>query len=242
MKKILPVIILCVSGSCFSQTVRADDYKVYSPVVEQGEFSLESNINYSIDDRSQYNRYLSHVDGFEYGVTDWWKVEVSAEVEKEGSQSMRATHLKWENIFAPWKPGENWLDAGFYIEGEKALRNGDPDNIEAKILLEKSTGPFTHTVNLIAGHNFGPHPNPGLDMGLSWRSVYRLNDMIQPGFEYYSDMGKLNHIEEFSDQDNVAGPVIRGKIGALGYDAGVLERLSNAAHETTFKLNLEYEF
>lgn len=237
-------LILCffVSLPFFVRSAYADDYTVDSPSIEKGELSLESNINYSIDDRSQYNRYLSHVDGIGYGVTDWWETEISAEVEKESSADMRITHLKWGNMFVPFKSGENWVDFGFNIQLKKALQEGDPNNIEGKILLEKSFGNFTHTANIIVGHDFGSHSNTGFDTGFSWRTSYHINDNFEPGVEYYSDVGKLNHIEDFSDQDNVAGPVLRGTFGPVSYDTGILEGVSRAAHETTFKLNLEFDF
>jgi hypothetical protein len=238
-KYTLSTLLLAILATNAAQ---ADDYKVYSPIVEQGEFSLEANMNYSVDGRTPFNGYLSQVDGFEYGMTNWWKTELAAEIEEDTNTSMRVTHLKWENIIVPFRPGENWVDLGFYGEVEKALRAGDPDNVEGKLLLSKKWGQFTNTLDLIAGHNFGSHPQPGMDLGFSWQTLYNINDHLQPGFEYYSDIGKLNHIEEFSDQDNVAGPVLKGKWGEVGFDAGLLEGLPKSAHETTLKLNLEFEF
>jgi len=220
----------------------ADYYKIYSPQVAEGEVSAEANLNYSSDNHKNLDHYMSQVYGIEYGVTSFWSTEVSGEIEKASATSTRLTTIKWENILVPFKPGEYWLDVGLYLEFEKSVHADVPNNAETQLLLEKRFGDFINTTNLSLSHNFGPHPVSGVDSGFSWRTKYHVNDMFEPGIEYYSNLGKLNRDDDFNRQDNVVGPVMQGHFGDVTYDTGVLFGVSSSAHDVTVKLNLEYEF
>lgn len=81
------LILLGLWGHC----AYADDYKIYSPHVEEGEFSLEANLNYSVDDPKNRGNSFSQVDGVEYGVTDFWRTELTAELEKGSGASNKLT-------------------------------------------------------------------------------------------------------------------------------------------------------
>lgn len=230
--------------SCFAvmSEAYADYYKVYSPQVEEGEVSAEVNLNYSGDHRSNLDHYLSQVYGIEYGVTSYWATEISGEIEKSSTLSTQLTTLKWENVFVPFKSGEYWMDTGLYLEVEKSVLSHTPDNIEARLLFEKQAYDFVNTVNISLSQNFGPNALAGVDAGADVRSKYHLNDMIEPGVEYYSDLGTLNRDDKFNRQDSSIGPVVQGVIGEVKYDTGVLFGVSPTSHDVTFKLNLECGF
>ena len=225
-----------------TNAAHADYYKLYSPQVDEGEVSVEADLNYSADHRNNFDHYFSQVYGMEYGVTSFWSTEFSGEIEKSSTISTKLTTLKWENVIAPFKPGENWIDVGLYLEIEKSVQDDMPNNAETKLLLEKRFGDFTNTANISFSHNFGPHYISGIDTGFSWRTKYHVNDMFEPGIEYYSDLGKLNRDDDFNRQDSVIGPVVQGHFGEIKYDAGALFGGSHNAHDATIKLNLEYGF
>jgi len=220
----------------------ADDYQINSPQVDEGEAYAQANLNYSGDNRKNLDHYFSQVYGVGYGVTRFWSTELDSEIEKSATMSTRLTMLKWANTIVPFKPGEYWLDAGLYLELDKSMQNHMPNNIETQLLLEKRLGDFINTANLSLSHNFGPNRISGVDSGFSWRTKYHVNDLFEPGIEYYSDFGQLNRDDDFNRQDRVIGPVVQGHFGEVNYDAGVLFGVSQSAHDVTVKLNLEYGF
>lgn len=238
--------ILTLSGIMalgLHSAAHADYLKLYSPRVDKGELSGEADFNYSKDNDPAQDKYFSQVLGLEYGVNDWWSTELGVEIEKYNGDNNKPTNLKWENVIAPWKPGENFVDAGLYLELEKALQGGEPDNAEAQLLLEKTTGKFVHTANLKLEHTFGTHSNgDGWNTGFAWRTKYRYAPAFEPGIEYYGDYGTFSDHLSFNQQGHQIGPVVQGKIGKIKYDTGALFGFSNAAPDTTIKLNLEYEF
>lgn len=211
--------------------------------MEKGEVAAEANLNFSKDknDPAQDN-YLSQVYSLEYGVTGWWKTELGAEIEKETDSNMKLTNLKWENVFVPFKPGENWIDTGFYAELERGIGAGATNNAEFKLLLEKDIGKFSNLVNIGASHEFGQNHGQDWNGSLYARSGYRYSQYFEPGIEYYGDFGSMNHPVSFDQQSHVIGPVAWGKIDNVKYDAGALFGMSKDAPDATFKVNLEYEF
>ena len=58
-------LLLGAAISMLAAGAHADDYKVYKPHVSKGEFTLEANLNYSADHRSEMDNYFSQVLGFE---------------------------------------------------------------------------------------------------------------------------------------------------------------------------------
>ena len=242
MKSFKYALLSCALAATFYVPAYADDLKVYSPRVEKGEFSVEANLNYSFDDKKDLDNYFSQVLGFEYGVNDWWQTEVAGEIEKENGDSDKLTNYKWENIIAPWKPGQNWLDAALYVELEKGAHSGDPNNFETKLLLEKDVNKFVNTANLKLEHEFGPHHEDSWGSGLALSTKYRYDQKFEPGLEYYADFGTFHDDLSFDQQEHMIGPVVKGKINHVKYDAGVLFGMTDASSDTTMKLNLEYEF
>lgn len=242
MKYFKYALLCCAVTGVSGTQARADDLKVYQPRVEKGELAAEANLNYDFDHRKEMDNYFSQVVGFEYGVTDWWQVELAGEIEKEYGDHNKLTNYKWENIFAPWKPGENWMDVGFYVELEKGAHHDDPDNFETKLLLEKDVGKFANTANLKLEHEFGPNHETSWGSGVALQTKYRYDQAFEPGLEYYGDFGSFHDKLSFNDQSHQFGPVIEGKIGHVKYDTGALFGVSDAAPDATIKLNLEYEF
>ena len=93
MKIFKHALFLCIIVIISSQAL-ADNLKIYSPRVDQGELSVEVNMNYNTDHRSALNNYFSQVAGFEYGVTDYWQTELSGEFEKDNNASDQLTNIK----------------------------------------------------------------------------------------------------------------------------------------------------
>lgn len=246
MKTLRVAKLLAITGAALPfmapALAHADDYKVYSPRIEQGEVAAEINSNYSTDKNPADDHYFSQVLAVEVAPTSWWKAELGGEVEKSQGTGHELTNIKFENIFSPWKPGENFVDAGLYLELEKAAHSDEPNNFEGKLLLEKQFGQIMTDANLILSHEFGPNADSSLNTGMALQARYRMSQLAEPGIEYYADYGPVDHLDSFNNSDQRVGPTLQGKIGRVKYDTGVLFGISGAAQDTTAKLNLEYEF
>ncbi len=218
--------------------------KVYAPYVEAGELELEFRGGYDIDDDSDVDGAWKQKYAVGYGVNDFWFTEIYGEFEKEGERGADTefTAVEWENRFQLTQPGEYWLDLGLLTE-YKYNTEGGADKVEAKLLLAKDVGDYTHLANLILERQIGEDSNDETEGGLGWSSRYRYKKSFEPGFEIHSDFGSLSGDgQSYDEQKHLAGPVAYGKIGRFKYDAGVLFGVSSAAPDATLKAILEYEW
>ena len=222
----------------------AEYYKLYEPKIIEGEKAFELNNAISSDKNPDKSGYLNQIVGFENGVTDFWKYELSIELEREAgtSQKEQLTNWKFENIFTPYKPGELWADFGFYLEIEKAAHQ-NIFNIETKFLLQKEFTPaIAFLINAGVSHQVGSDAEKGLNAAYSMRLKDRINKYFEPGIEYYASLGRIDAKVEDNPTTGQVGPVVQGKIGNLLYDGGILLGVNDSSFEKIYKLNFEYEF
>ena len=221
--------------------------KVYSPIVEAGELEIEFRGQYDVDERSGKDNGQKYKYALGYGVNKYWFTEIYGESERmkndnDEDLNFKFTAISWENRFQLTEQGQFPVDVGAYFEYEASFENKHPDNIEAKLLLEKSLTKFTHTLNLTLEQQVGRHPGEDLAGGLAWSSKYRLKQWFQPGFEWHSKFGEIGQTVSFQDQQHQLGPVFYGKIGHVKYDIGYLFGMSDAAPKGEIKWIVEYEF
>ncbi len=246
MKK--AVVLFFIGASFFLALPQAAHAtkKVYSPIVQKGEVEIEARGQYDVDERASKDDVQKHKYALGYGVTDRWFTEVYGEVERTKNEddedlNFKFTALSWENRLQLTEQGQYWVDVGLYLEYEASFENKHPDNLETKLLLEKSFDKFTHTANIILEQNVGRHPSEDLVGGFAWSSRYRLSKVFQPGFEWHSNFGELGQVVSYQDQQHQLGPVFYGKVGPVKYDVGYLFGMSDAAPKGELKWILEYE-
>ena len=143
------------------------------------------------------------------------------------------------------EPGQYWLDAGLYLEYEASQEVGVNDKLEGKLLLEKSSGRYVNTANIVLAHEIGAGASNATEFELAWRTKYLLNKSFEPAIEFYGSYGELD-ITPTTLQDHRIGPVVSGSFATshgnkLGYELGYLFGISAEAPGGTLKFVLEYE-
>lgn len=219
------------------------DAKVYSPTVEYGEFGIEMRGDARIN-RGDTGKVQDQIYEFEYGVTDWWKTAIFAELEQETGESLGYAATAWENIFQLTEPGEGWVDTGLYFEYERGHADS-PDEFEGKLLLEKQVGPTVETVNLIAAKEVGDYAESGAEFEYAARVKYRFKPYIEPAIEAFGDIGHIDRPPE--RQTHRIGPVVLGAVPlasqiGLYYELGWLFGLTDASPDHSLKWLVELEF
>lgn len=224
--------------------------KLYTPYVKAGEWEVEYFGRRSFDSDAAKDNAQGHEFSLGYGVNDWWKTELVAIWERAPGDSTGFTSAEWENQFQLTEKGEYWADVGGLLAYEWTPQSGDADGLEAKLLLAKQTGDFFHVLNLGFEKQVGDGESGSVESGLVWSSRYQYNDYIQPGFEYHGDFGEVNDMGSANDHEHYIGPVVYGtlpfeqegdKVEGLGYRAGYLFGVSDAASDGQFVVQLEYE-
>ena len=85
-------------------TAHADDLKVYSPKIEEGERAVEANLNMDFDHRDDKNHYVSQVIGGEYAPTAYWKPRSAVKSKKNHMTATSLQILNGKTLFLPGKP------------------------------------------------------------------------------------------------------------------------------------------
>ncbi|MBF0490743.1 MAG: FTR1 family protein, partial [Candidatus Omnitrophica bacterium] len=240
-------VVFCSLG--YSKIALADDTKIYSPLVVKGEKEIEVQGSYDFDRRADKKNARAQQYALGYGVTDWWATEINGSMEQssdeEGAMSKPIfKHLSWENRFQLTQQGQYWVDVGAYLEYEQTFRHDQTNNVEAKILLERTMDRFVHTVNWIMEKEVyaytGKTKSP--EARVAWSSKYLFKPYLQPGIEYHADFGEVRLHHPYQEQGHQVGPVLYGKIGHIRYDLGFLFGISRGAADGELKWVMEYEF
>ena len=232
----LSVLIAFITSNAFA----AD--KIYSPNVVKGELEMEYSGSATFDHRHDKNHVQEHELEMEYGFTDRFSLELNGELEKEPGHALKTSSLGIGGRFQFFEQGENWIDSGLLVSYGRALNRAEADTLEAKLLLEKQTGPFLHRANIGIEQAVGPHSASAPERVLGFNTRYRYSQYVQPGVEIQSDFGKSSEHKHFNQQEHVAGPALYGELAPhVKYEAAYLVGISDEAAHNTARLLLEYE-
>lgn len=261
----LTVIIVCfalrVTGSAQQSTVRlpiaistmiiffvvlhagkaraADN--IYSPAVYKDELEIETKGSYDLDHRDDMDGNYEQKFGVGYGITDWFALELYANMQDEPEHSAILKEYAVEGRFELWEQGKYWLDAGLYTELEGNFVNSGYE-AEGKILLEKPIGNFVNTTNLIFAEELF-EGGSSVEGEIAWVTRYRLDKAIEPAIEAHFNFGELENAGAFVDQGHSVGPAIYGKLtDHIKYEFASLFGISEGAPDWTARVLLEYEF
>lgn len=239
-KKAGAILALGLGITVFSNNSEAGVLKVYSPIVEKGELELEV-FGVLEDDNSAGIKYEVGV-----GVTDRWFTSIFFETEKKPGSFYDGRYIATENIIQLTEQGQYFIDIGVYLEYKIALDAGLPDKFEGKILLEKSTRHFTHTLNVIFENEIGPNASNGTDLEYAWQSLYRFKPSFEFGLQGFGKFGKIHDFLPSMAQRHQIGPAFRGKqrLGKktfFAYEAGYMIGLTKGS-KNVFRWLVELEF
>lgn len=216
---------------------------VNSPYVKKDELKLEWKGAFDTDDESQSQDGAQGYDlNTSYGFTDFWASELELEANKSGrsGEDLRTTSLEWKNKFQ-FTSVKDWIGSGVRIGYRRSLV-GTPDRLQAKLLFQKDIGLTAHTANFILTKEIGDDAAK-LQGGFALSSRFKWQPWLEPGFEWYGDVGELSNRKKFDDQSHSAGPVFYGQITPeLKYDLGYLFGVSDAAPDGEVKARLEYKW
>lgn len=216
--------------------------KIYSPQIVKGELEMEYSGSTSFDNEHSKDGVQSHEVEFEYGVTDRILVEMAGEFEKEPGENLGFSSTEVGGRYKFSDQGEYWVDSGILVAYKFSGEHDAPDAVEAKLLLEKQTGPFLHRANIGLEQEVGHGHSGGPEQVVLWNSRYKYDEHFQPGIEIQSNFGKTNEGFHFKEQEHYIGPAAYGKIlPNVKYEAAYLFGASDAAAQGAARILLEYE-
>jgi hypothetical protein len=255
MMKNWTIATLALSAAMLSSRAARADFKVWLPDVNMGELAAESVGDAGFDPHASRSGEQSYTAEFEYGVTSWWQTELELEFERDPGpgQATYFNQVTSENLFQFTERGEYWLDAGFFAEYGISTKKGDSNEFTLGPVLRKDFWGLSNTINLFFEKDQGHNAATGTQFLLAWETrvdawKVQFGDhfVVEPGFQYYGQPGKIGQFSNWNDQDNRVGPQLFGKVfdigpGTLEWNAGLLVGLTNSVPKFTPRWQFEYE-
>jgi len=219
---------------------------VMSPIVEQGEFEVETAADRTFDKNDRLDDAQTQNVDIGYGVNSFWATELETQWKQDLMGSRRYDSTSWENRFQLLPQGKYWLDAGLFAEYERVAQTGDHNNATVGLLLQKELGQNVTTMNFLLNREFDTGGAPGAQIDYRVQTRWRWYAAFQPGLELYGEPGRLGNLEANSDQRTRFGPVVTGVLplglpGKMKYQLGYLYGLNHSSEQGTVRALFEYE-
>lgn len=223
--------------------------KVNNPLVTKGQWELDYNLVNYVDDDSTLNNDLRQKLSLEYGLTERLAVEVGGDWRRSDAESLHSHAVFGEVKFELTSQQDGfWVSSG--VLGEYVVNtSGDPDVIEAKLLLQKEhgDGKFRHRCNLTLEREVGSGASDDVAFGTRWYSRWNAHRNFKPGFEWHATWGEVDDFNSWDNQRQYIGPAVHGEMFKRGqtkvnYEIAYVFGLTDASRDGALRFRLETTF
>lgn len=237
----LPLLALFLSASIPVMSAQATILTTSSPDVEKGRATLRYGAGF--EDRDSTGDFWTQEVEAEYSPTDNWKTGFKfLENQKNGDWYYAATGWKNTLQFMKQKNGLPF-SAAVRIEYEKAGQDEDADDVKLRLLTGRKDGAWTALVNAGISREVGANREQGISADVRGSVRYAVNSYLAPSLDYLGNIGQTNNFEGFDRQDHRLGAGLQGDFSsAIGYQIGYLAGISDSAPDSSFMMNLSYDF
>jgi len=223
--------------------------KVSGPLVTEGQWELDYNLVDYLDDNSALNNDLRQKLSLEYGLTEKWAVEVGGDWRRSDTESLHtdSVFLEVKREFTDQKDGW-WLSSGTLAE-YVLNTSGDPDAVEAKLLLQKEhgDGKFRHRANITLEREVGSGASSDVAFRTRWYSRWNAHPHFKPGFEWHAAWGEVDDFNSWEDQRQYIGPAVHGELfkhgkAKVNYEIAYVFGVTDASRDGALRFRLETTF
>lgn len=213
--------------------------EVYGARVEKGEMEVEAKFDTLAGGPADGEDVIKLEAA--YGVTDSLRIAPFVKLEKDPGFSRKAKEAGVEAIYELGSAGG--IDFALYGEYAFGL-NGHADEMEAKLIMQHTSGPWDARLNLI----FEKELEHGHDVELGYAASVDVEAFheVRLGVQAFGELGTFNDF--VPREEHFVGPVAKFEIEGLGpeveVELGYLFALRKAKDDTNgqFRLGLEFEF
>lgn len=153
---------------------------------------------------------LTHTAEIEYGFTDAFTAELYATAEHAPGEPLRYAETRLALRYHFFQRYQRYFNPAFYVEYVVPTSGyGDPQQVEAKLILDHDYGDFRLALNPgvlrdVSGDSMSAGWHGIMNASLYWRRFYH----VQPGVELYSEFGSLSHVSRPAREENTLFPSV----------------------------------
>lgn len=198
---------------------------VSSPNVTDGETKLEFRTvafqDGVLDDSWNHRAQVSH------GLNDWWRGALILRASEPADESAELTSVGIENVFE-FTATEDWpLRLGLLAEYKTGVHGRD-DEVEFKLLGERSLGGFSIRLNINASRELGDDAE--WEPAYAARGMWRVSEHVALGAEAFGEPDADAHY---------VGPRATVRFGKATLALGYLSGFDDARADGQIRLGLE---
>jgi hypothetical protein len=193
----------------------------------------------------------SHEVEFQYGLTDWWMLRLTPNVEQVAGDSLELASLGFETQFVLVPRNGGTFGLAFmagYGPYSFFVEDGRPDEFEFGPVMELAPGPWLLTFNPRLAEQTGEFADQeGLGFEYAAQARYSFSDRWALAVLGFGEIEELVHAGPFEAQTHVLGPSLyvfsapeAEREWSLG--AGVLFGLTDASPETSLRITFAVEY
>jgi high-affinity iron transporter len=226
--------------------------RVRYPVVDYREFEIEhfadTTFGPAKSGQSNNQRYTTE---YGYGPLPNWFFELGNELRALNGENITYDATEIENYLQLTPTGKYFGDLALFGEFEYPAHRADAKTYIFGPLAQTEFGEIAgygalHTVNFLFTKTVGNNSNDATQFNIAWQSRLLIHPLIEPGFEYYSQINQILNPGKPAEQQHRIGPVLIGlynfaPYGKLKYELGYLFGLTQATEGGAIRWRLEYE-
>ena len=189
------------------------------------------------------HRLLRTTFEYNYGLTD--KIDVAAYtlLQKPDGGDFEYAGSRFRIRGALWEQGRFPLDLGWYVEAELPHNTETDLELEFRSIVSRDFGRVSVDVNPIFELPAVSEERRTLEFNYAARVYYRLSRSLQPGVEFFGDIGQIRDVDRSREQQHYIVPVLYGRLlKRFRFAVGPGFGLTRASDPVLVKLALEYEF
>jgi hypothetical protein len=226
------------------------ELEVYPATTEgQGVHSVESmttlvgNGRTPAVDEDPRHRLLRTSLEYGYGLTDRIDVAVYVDLQKPNGDEFEYAGSRLRVRGGPWDKGRFPLDLGWYLEASVPHDAGSDLELELRPIVSRDIGRFSVDLNPIFELPTVSEERRTLHFQYAARVYYRLSPYLQPGLEFFGDVGEIRNMEGSRAQEHYVLPVLYTRFGrGFALSVGTAFGLTRVSDPVIVKFDVEYEF
>ena len=258
MKKSLRLAALLVAAGLYAAGFEAQaEFEIPEVDAEKGAFEAEYRgashwgLPRADEDGELDLLRQSHEVELQYGLTDWWMLRLTPNVEQPAGESIELASIGVETQFVLTPRNGGTFGLAFmagYSPNSLFIEDDEPDEFEFGPVLEWAPGPWLVTVNPRLMDEVGSaQDQEGLGFEYAAQARYSLTERWAIAVLGFGEIEELVHAGPFESQVHVLGPSLYlfsaedgGREWALG--AGVLFGLTEASPEAALRITFAVEY
>lgn len=240
--KLLPVLLFFAFAPAIARASMIGG--VGGSKVTAGKFTTEFRTSYTEDEdgaASQDERWRFR-QNFDYGFTDRYALRLILVQDNRKNDDLEHESIGLENRLHILDASEYGFDFG--MRAAYKMKDGDkkPDSLALRFIEVVPFDAWTLTLNQFLKHDIGEDSRSGLGFESRVQIKFKWHENHWVGLESFNDFGRLTALSGYDDQSHTIGPVFKGDIAGLKYEAGYRAGISDGAFDHGLKLFLSKSF